>query len=75
LQSGVAYSARCATTQGLETRRRTNDGDERTVDRGRDESSAKNAAKLQVDRDREFVRLGLVMLTALAVAVEMMMRW
>jgi hypothetical protein len=33
------------------------------------------AARLQVDRDREFVRLGLMMLTALAVAVEMVMRW
>ena len=33
------------------------------------------AARRQVDRDREFVRLGLVMLTALAVAVEMVMRW
>ena len=33
------------------------------------------AARLQVDRDREFVRLGLMMLTALAVAVEMVMWW
>ena len=33
------------------------------------------APRLQVDRDREFVRLGLVMLTALAVAVEVVMRW
>jgi hypothetical protein len=32
-------------------------------------------ARLQVDRDREFVRLGLVALAALAVAVEMVMRW
>ena len=33
------------------------------------------AARLQVDRDREFVRLGLMMLTALAVAVKMVMWW
>ena len=33
------------------------------------------AVRLQVDRDRAYVRLGLVMLTALAVVVEMVMRW
>ena len=47
-------------------------------DDGRDDGVATMtmmAARLQVDRDREFVRLGLVMLTALAVAVEMVMRW